>query len=51
MKVLHTAGQIAVHQVAANRFNAVRKVPKLKTRQGRIGKRVQLVDERLFSVF
>jgi len=37
MKVLQTAGQIAVHQVAANRFSAVRKVAKLKTRPGRIG--------------
>jgi predicted metallo-beta-lactamase superfamily hydrolase len=32
MKVLQTAGQIAVHQVAANRFNAVRKGSEVKQR-------------------
>jgi hypothetical protein len=44
MQVLQTAGQIAVHQVASKRFNAVRKgggsgEAKPKTRQGRIGKK------------
>jgi len=39
MKVLQTAGQIAVHQVAARKFDAVRKVAKLKTRPGGIGKK------------
>ena len=37
MKVLQTAGQIAVHQVAARGFNKVRKGSQLKTRQGGIG--------------
>jgi hypothetical protein len=44
MQVLQTGGQIAVHQVAANRFNAGRKgggsgETKPKTKQGRIGEK------------
>ncbi len=39
MKVLQTAGQIAVHQVAARKFDAVRNRAKPQTRQGGIGKK------------